>query len=478
MTPSDNTIYSWEQIYDSLLRSGCQNDQINAIRQSLENDGPWCWLQLNEALKLTGWPEQQIYDFLLLLNPTKVQNVKFTNQYVTEIQKPKWVETPDGFLRCKARILAERVMPYHVSELEELPEDITSDLVNMYVPGDAMQDGEAIHSLEGAQITIGDHQWLSPDNSQEFSRGHVAGTPMIEDVNGNKYITCDLLVTHPDAIDQIKSGECPEISAAYLADTIFEPGNYGDHPYDAKQVNLRFNHIAVIPAGHGRAGQDVRILNKKKGEQAMAEENKLFRVQLKNTGKFINTDEEGAGAIEEEKSMSSAGLDKAMSELEEKNAELESVKSEVEDLKGQLSVYKEKLDALLAEETIEHAAAGMLEEAGEAGEIIENMVDEEKKEEIKNSLKGKFGNSLHAAVLAAVGVNTEGMSSDAIRGAFKAQAQISNAMKGRVTPVKVAGHNMALQNTNKAAVEVPVMNSRQRLGLEPRNKQLTHSFRI
>ena len=116
---------------------------------------------------------------------------------------------------------------------------------------------------------------------------------------------------------------------------------------------------------------------------------KLVKVRLKNTGKFIYVNEEGAAAVEEEEKVSGANLESTMSELEGKNEELAAVQSEVEELKGELSVYKEKLDALLSEEAVEHAAEEMVEETGEAEEIIENATflnekeeeDEKKKEE-------------------------------------------------------------------------------------------------
>ena len=79
------------------------------------------------------------------------------------------------------------------------------------------------------------------------------------------------------------------------------------------------------------------------------------------------------------------------------------------------------------------------------------VVKDEEKEKFKNSLKKLHGAKLHVAVLNAIGVKTEDMTPEAIRGAFKAQHQIANAMKGKVKPVqKVAGQKM-FQNTGKPA---------------------------
>jgi hypothetical protein len=391
--------------------------------------------------------------------------MKHINTYsVKTAERPRWEKTPDGFMRCPARILAERVMPYGRGEIE-LPENVAEELgdasqVNMLVNRDSMCAAESLRSLEGCPCVIGEHQWLDTDNVKEFSVGHVAGTPRVD----GPYVVCDLLITDADAIRQIEEGEFPEISAAYSADSIFGAGEFDGTSYNARQTKLRYNHIAIIPTGHGRAGQDVRIINKNKGDSNMSEKT-MVRVRLRNTGRYVNVDEEAAKeiALEEEAAMSTekksgSELETAMSELEAKAAEAQALHSEIEELKGELSVYKEKLEELLNGEVVEKAAEEMVAEQGEAAEIVENMVDEEKKEEIMNSLKGLRGQKLHAKVLNTIGIKTDGMSKDALRGAFSAQHQICNAMKGKAR--KVAGSKVL--NT---AHQVPAgRTAHQRLG--------------
>jgi len=395
--------------------------------------------------------------------------MNFRNSFqIVSSDRPKFEKTPDGFLRCKARVLAERIMPYSKAEFDGAPTDCP-DVIKMLVTRDSMSTADSLRSLEGAAVVIGEHNWVSPDVIKQFGVGSVAGAPVMD----GPYLVCDLLITDPAAIEGIDSGEFCEISAAYLADSIFEAGDFDGQPYDAKQVQLRYNHIAVIPAGHGRAGSDVRIINKKDGGTPMSEKT-MVRVQLKNTGKFVNVDEEGAAAVEAESTASGAKLEESMAALEEKNGDMSSLQAEIEELKGELSVYKEKLDQLLSTEAVEEAAAGMVEEAGEAEEIVENMApakeegEEEfgkRKDEIKNSIKGVYGTALHTKVLAAVGVKCENMSNEALKGAFKAHHQIITAMGPRKA---VAGQKM--MNANKAdgtgAVAPVQRTSRERLGFK------------
>lgn len=384
-----------------------------------------------------------------------------TNQFTPLApESPRWEITEDGFMRCKARVLMESIMPYGCNELEGLPEGFNNSTVNMYVPLNEIANSDALRSLEGMPIVAGDHTWMSPDLIADYSMGNISGTPIVD---GNSLI-CNLLVTNPEAIEAIKNGKIGEISAAYRAETEFTNGLWNEQTYDCIQKGLRFNHIAVIPKGHGRGGSEVRILNKKTKQ----EDNKKMtvRIKLKNTGKYINVDEEAAPAIEAEAEVTeakAAGMTDKIAALEGKNADLEALQAEIEELKGELSVYKEKLDELLKEESIEHAAEGMIEENGEAEDIVENAIpdEDEKKTEFKNSLRKIHGTKLHNAVLTAIGVTTEGMSTEALKGAFKAQHQICNAMKGKKGTGKVAGAKM-IQNSGMPSDQIQP----QRTGLE------------
>ena len=389
--------------------------------------------------------------------------MRLQNLFSTSSDHPKWERTPDGFLRCRARVLAERIMPYARHELTEVPDGVMADPVRMLVTRETMGTAESLRSLEGIPITIGDHHWLTPDLVKEFGKGAVAGTPVLD----GPYLVCDLLVTDPEAIEAIETFRCPEISAAYTSDTVFEPGEWDGQPYDAKQTRLLYNHIAVIPKGDGRAGPDVRILNKQsKGEEPMV------KYKLAN-GKYVNVDEEAAGTIEESEGASGKSLEALMAQVEDLNQQIAALQGEAEEGKGELSVYKEKLDELLNPELLEAAAGEMVEEKGEAEEIIENAFEEknEEKDEIQNSIKGLYGTKLHTAVLTAVGVKCENLSPEVLKATFKAQHQITNAMKAKrlaaPAPAKVAGAKMFnAQKTPPGSESRPQRSAMERLGFK------------
>jgi hypothetical protein len=358
-----------------------------------------------------------------------------------QIQNPKWEKTEDGFLRCKARVLAERIMEYGRDEIEDMPENIPGDKFKMFVSRDEMARPESIRSLEGASIVAGQHTWLNPDNISLYSMGHVAGAPRLTD---DGYLEVDLMVTNPEAIKAIEGKEIGEISGAYRCEAFFEPGQFDDDIYDAIQKDLDWNHIAVIPSGHGRAGADIRIFNKKDKEKVkMTEEKKLIRVKLKNTGRYINVEEEIAGELENEETAVSKSFEEVVNELTEKKTEAEALQATIDELQGQIAAFQKQLDDLLDDGRVEEAAQEMVEEQGEAEEILENTAlvnesgeeDEKKKDEVMNSIKKLRGEKLHTAILNAIGISTEGKNADWKKGAFKSQHMICNRRKDK----KVAG---------------------------------------
>ena len=359
-----------------------------------------------------------------------------------QIQNPKWEKTEDGFLRCKARVLAERIMEYGRDEIGEVPEEVQGDKFRMFVSRDEMASPESLRSLEGASLVAGEHTWLNPEVISLYDMGHVAGAPRLTDEG---YLEVDLIVNNPDAIRAIEAGEIGEVSGAYHAEAVFEPGRFNEQDYDALQKRLRWNHIAVIPSGHGRAGADIRIFNKiaDKETKKMTEEKKLIRVKLKNTGRYVNVEEEIAEELENEEAAVSKSFEEVVNELTEKKTEAESLQATIDELQGQIAAFQKQLDDLLDDGRVEEAAQEMVAEQSEAEEILENTAlvnesgeeDDKKKDEVMNTIKKLRGEKLHTAILNAIGIDVNGKNADWKKGAFKSQHMICNRRKDK----KVAG---------------------------------------
>ena len=106
-------------------------------------------------------------------------------------------------------------------------------------------------------------------------------------------------------------------------------------------------------------------------------ETTLVKIKLRNSGKFVNVDEESASKIEEDQGVqedkeatSSKDLTTTMSELEGKNQDAAALQAEIDELKGELQTYKDKLDELLSDEAVEAAAEGMNQSFAKCGDVV------------------------------------------------------------------------------------------------------------
>lgn len=406
--------------------------------------------------------------------------MQYTNQLTSQIlEPPKWRMTDDGFLRCTARVQQEKVLQYKLDELGEYPNGFNKDPINILVPGESLADAEALKSLEGMPVVSWDHTWTDPSVVKDVAVGSVAGAPRMED----EFLVCDLLITDAETIEQIKNGQIGEISAAYHAGTVFEEGEFNGEMFDARQKDLRYNHIAVIPAGEGRAGNDVRIINKakKQEEQSMPGEIKLVRVKARNSKKYMNMDEASAETYAEE----TEGMDKeakdAVKNMDEMRGEIDtykenmtetgSLQARIQELEGQLAAFKQQVKAMgSSEQQIEEAAFNMMNETAEAGKMLEGAelvteegspMDETASKEFMNSIPSIHGDNLRKKVLTAVGIKTQDMGPEALKGAWSAKNQIMN-----MKPSTVSGQKMFSQQIKDTAVASLVRTARDRLNIK------------
>jgi uncharacterized protein len=156
--------------------------------------------------------------------------------------------TPEGWLKVPAAIARTGVYEYMngdgtVRRELRTPEEVFSP--------------EAMRSVALRPVTD-DHPWsenpplLTPKNAAKYTRGSAG-----ENVHrAGDFVETTLMITDEALIAKIDSGT-NEVSAGYVADTIFESGVWQGQPYDCRQENIRMNHIAIVQKG--RAGDDVRL---------------------------------------------------------------------------------------------------------------------------------------------------------------------------------------------------------------------------
>ena len=284
----------------------------------------------------------------------------------TQIKNNQWrIDEDTGFLTITATILKSGSLEYHRSEMgESIPDYIECDVLSLLVPDEEICCQRSLRSLEGVEVVEG-HVWQDTTTVNE-SIGHVKGLPYYQ----NGYVYADLVITNKEAINKVVNGELEDISGAYDSDIVWFVKR-DDH---GKQSNIRYNHIALLPRGAGRAGQTVRILN----QQTEARMPDITKVRLSNgqTVSVLNEDADKLAAADKEQSekitnmVDPAKLQETLDKLAEIKAQMEALSAEKGDLEGQVKALRDQLDSALSPEQIEMAAAEMVENQEKAEKIM------------------------------------------------------------------------------------------------------------
>ena len=317
-----------------------------------------------------------------------------------EIADGAWEITSAGALRCRARVLAVGVMEYTDEELGDMADGTGSG--GMLVAFDSLSESRSLRSLEGAPVVIDQHTWIDDAQSQtQVIVGYVAGAPVVE----QPYLLADLIITDRAAIEKIKTRQVSEVSSGYDADGVPEQGEYDGQTYVGRQTQIRYNHVALLPAGAGRGGHDVRILNTKsnspKPKQQEAVMADPIRVRLRN-GKTIQVmNEDDAKAVEEvEQKAENAVADGA--KLQELMTELDAIKQAKDEVDanytrvtGELQSIKEQLEAAMAPAAVETAAQEIVNQREEATQVMNCQT-------LPEDMKALSGKALRAEVVTRV----------------------------------------------------------------------------
>ena len=154
-------------------------------------------------------------------------------------------KTPQGFLKIPGFATRVGVFPYLTGSGE-----IRRELRH---PDDVF-DPQSMKTLQYAPVTI-EHPpvMLTPANVGRYSVGHT--TERVE-VNRDLLDT-DLIVEEQEGIDAVEKEGIRELSSGYLCDVVEEEGVYTGAPYNYRQKNIKYNHLAMVK--RGRAGPEVRM---------------------------------------------------------------------------------------------------------------------------------------------------------------------------------------------------------------------------
>ena len=180
-------------------------------------------------------------------------------------------QTSWGALRVDAALTRTGILEY------KTPRGIRKELR----PSTEVFDADSLESLRGAAVTdFHPPEMVTPSNWKKYAIGHVSSDVREE----GQFVMATLFIQDADIIEKIQSGERKELSAGYTAQIQFTPGeNDADGRFDAIQTGIRYNHVSLLPEGHGRAGSEVslrldskdNVIIEEKDDSIMSEETKV-----------------------------------------------------------------------------------------------------------------------------------------------------------------------------------------------------------
>ncbi len=149
-----------------------------------------------------------------------------------------------GSLRVPARMTRTGVLRYDGGVLE-------------YRPPEEVFDAESLASLRSAPVTIHHPPGgeITLDTWKQFAVGHVESVR-----REGQFIAGDLIISDPQAIQMLESGQLVELSPGYGSRVDNREGvSPQGEAFNRVQRHIRYNHLALLPAGSGRSGSEVRV---------------------------------------------------------------------------------------------------------------------------------------------------------------------------------------------------------------------------
>lgn len=161
------------------------------------------------------------------------------------IRVRKVTRTDEGYLHGDAVITRAGVFKY-------LSENGTPRF-ELRHPDDVFKE-DSLSTLKMKPVT-NRHPWfgvVKSDNSKQVQIGMTGETVSVE----NPYIISSIIVTDAKSIRDIDAG-IQQLSAGYKCDVVEESGVFEGKPYQYRQKNIKYNHVALCEVG--RAGEVARL---------------------------------------------------------------------------------------------------------------------------------------------------------------------------------------------------------------------------
>ncbi len=161
---------------------------------------------------------------------------------------------------------------------------------------DDVLDPKSLESIKMIPVVNGhpSERLVNADNAKRLAIGYTG--ELVE--QQLPYIVANLLVTDKNAVEEIKDKVKNELSLGYTVDLIPDSGTYYGEPYEFRQTNIRYNHLALVD--QARAGPEARIaLDGNDAEEILKEEAEVAKQRkIKIDAEEYMLEDDAATAIE------------------------------------------------------------------------------------------------------------------------------------------------------------------------------------
>lgn len=167
--------------------------------------------------------------------------------------------TKDGYKVIRSKIARTGIQGYLGKEFEGQAAShgfSDEDLVRVYRdPADVFAK-DAVNGWAGVPVTINHpDELVTPENVSRYQVGDVREKAYIDADTG--WFGLEWMIRDAGAIAKFDSGEFAEVSGGYTAVIDWTPGVAADgQKYDAKQVGIVPNHLALVPRGRAFTDAD------------------------------------------------------------------------------------------------------------------------------------------------------------------------------------------------------------------------------
>nr|DAX91873.1 MAG TPA: protein of unknown function (DUF2213) [Caudoviricetes sp.] len=252
-----------------------------------------------------------------------------------------------GFLHVKnVPITCEGVRPYRQFDGQRIQEAKTPEELFSAATVDSANNKPVTddHPTDANGNTI----MVNCDNSQRFMKGFMSDHARVD--KATKTIRNDLTITDSDLINKIRDGK-QELSIGFQMQLDPTKGELNGQAYDAKQTNIRINHVAIVD--RGRAGHSVRLTADSAEE--IPEDNEKKKGEKMDFTKVHTKQGDISVAVEDADKLTKlvGDADDSNSKLEKLIAERDKLNSQIKELQG--SGDKNKKEAADAKKKADEA---------------------------------------------------------------------------------------------------------------------------